>query len=194
MATWQPWISFLSSTQGPWLLLWSPPELFLHQMKNKSMTCEVIKRKALLIFPLSASGVTLFLFPLSCVWEGLVCMQLFSWMSYTGGSTVCWRGSVCVLRSLPGVLQGAWSSQARDAALRLLMLLMLVPNYCRKPPLPLCSIKDRSQGHMSNLNVLCPHWFLQETELCLSLKLYFIFQLAFGGTILYQLLDYYCFV
>lgn len=72
--------------------------------------------------------------------------------------------------------------------------LMLVPNYCRKPPLPLCSTKDRSQGHMSNLNILCPHWFLQETELCLSLTLYFIFQLAFGGTILYQLLDYYCFV
>lgn len=35
--------------------------------------------------------------------------------------------------------------------------LMLVPNYCRKPPLPLCSTKDRSQGHMSNLNILCPH-------------------------------------
>lgn len=51
MATWQPWISFLSNTQGPWLFLWSPPELFLHQMRNKSMTCEVIKKEGIAHLP-----------------------------------------------------------------------------------------------------------------------------------------------
>lgn len=82
----------------------------------------------------------------------------------------------------------------KHAALFLLTLRMVVPKYCRKSALPLYFTREGSQGHTLNLNIFCPHWFPQEKELYLSLMLCFIFCLAFDGTIIYPLIDCYCFI
>lgn len=121
------------------------------------MTCEVIKKEGIAhLPPLSFRSHHVSVPPQLCLRRaGLYAafqLDVLRRWQYCLLARRCLRASLSS-RSATGSLK----QPGEDAALCLLMLLMLVPNYCRKPPLPLCSIKDRSQGHISNLNVLCPH-------------------------------------